>query len=294
MTPRTVHVKRSEATAWLFILPSLMLLCWVIVYPGVNTIALSMFRTRYTQVVTFIGLKNYLSLFSDRRGIGAIVHSFTYVFGSLALAMPLGLMLALMLNRPIKFKTLAKVILISPWFVSLTVAGLLWGWLYNPLYGLINYWLSVAGLPRLYFLERPGMAMLSLIITTVWRTYPFAFVMIHGALQTVPEVIYEAAKIDGATRVRTFFSLVFPLILNPLIITVINLGLMYFGMVTIIITLTGGGPLGSTETLAYYSYSEGFVHWNMGRGSAAAVITLLINVALSSTLLLRWQKGVYV
>lgn len=284
---------KAKNIAWLYMLPTLFLITWILVYPSINAFRWSFFETTYLTIGDFIGLKHYKAIFFTERGIKALFHSVIYVFGSLSLAISLGLLLALALDQAIKLKTMFKVLLIMPWVVSQTIAAMLWGWLYNPSFGIINYLLQGIGMRKIPFLTNPSWGMVSLIIANVWRSYPFAMVMIYAALQTVPKVLCEAAKIDGASRWTMFAHITFPLIRNTLSITIIMLSLLYFNMVTLIFVLTGGGPLGGTETLSYYVFSEAFRHWNIGKSTAGAVVILLLNLMFSFFYIKRVRKEIY-
>ena len=160
----------------------------------------------------------------------------------------------------------------------MAVTALLWGWIYNPLYGPINYLLSVLGGGEIDFLGDPKIAMVSLILSNVWRTYPLAMVLLLAALQTIPLGLYEAAHVDGATRIQIFRYITLPMIQPTILITIIMLSSHYFNMVTQILFLTDGAPLGKTEVLSLRLFHELFISWKVGLAASIGILIVIFNV----------------
>jgi multiple sugar transport system permease protein len=250
----------------------------VSLYPLLYAVQRSFFETHYLELTKFIGLGNYIQFFSDTAGLKNILTSLFFTFGTLILSVPIGLGLALVLNTKIRGRVFFRTILLLPWIVSMAVTALLWGWIYNPLYGPINYLFSVLGGGEIDFLGDPKVAMVSLILSNVWRTYPLAMVLLLAALQTIPTGLYEAAHVDGATRIQIFKYITLPMIQPTILITIIMLSSHYFNMVTQILFLTDGAPLGKTEVLSLRLFHELFISWKVGLAASIGILIVIFNV----------------
>lgn len=282
-TRRRTHGPRNKHNLmpFLMMLPALLLVALVTLAPIIQGVSLSFHETRYLRQGDFIGLRNYERFFNDPEGVQVLVNSAIATVGSLVGSLTLGLCLALLLNRPFRGRIVLRTVLILPWIMSPLLSALLWRFMYSPQIGPIAY---VAGLltgTRFDLLGNPDTAMLGIIIAAVWRSFPYGMILILAALQTIPEELYEAARIDGAGRFRLFWHITAPLIQNTVLIVVIILTIGFFNMVELPMILTGGGPLNRTEVIGLKVYQEAFVLYNLGSASAIAVIMLLINVGIS-------------
>jgi ABC-type sugar transport system permease subunit len=227
--------------------------------------------------VKFVGAANFVALWNDPSTWNAARNSLVFTGASLALAIPLSLGLALLLNASIPFKSAARTLVILPWVVSQTVVALLWAWLLNADYGPVVYaWQQVTG-QRPAMLAAPLGAMVALVIVNVWASYPQATLLLLAAVQTIPKELHEAAHVDGASAWQRFRYVTLPQIRPTLAVVLIQLTLLYFNMVTLIFTLTGGGPLASTETLAVRVLKTSFEDWNIGRGAALGLVITALN-----------------
>jgi ABC-type sugar transport system permease subunit len=189
--------------------------------------------------------------------------------------------LALLLNRPFPGRTFFRTMLILPWVVSQLLTALLWRWLDSPLLGPLAYVLGVLTDSRVDILGDPSTAMGGVIVANVWRTFPYAMILILAALQTIPYDLYEAARIDGAGRWNVFRYVTFPMIQNTFLIATIILSVHYFNMIELPLVLTGGGPVNRTELLGLRVYREAFVLFKFGFGAAIAMIMFIINIVVS-------------
>lgn len=274
------NIKRFSIP-YVFILPAVLLIFGVSFYPVLYAIQRSLYETRYLELTKFIGLGNYIRFFAQTAGRSNILTSLVFTFGTLMLSLPIGLGLALLLNTKVRGLVFFRTILLLPWVVSMAVTALLWGWIYNPLYGPINYLLFVFGRASIDFLGNPKYAMPSLILSNVWRTYPLAMVLFLAALQTIPPRLYEAARVDGATRIQMFSYITLPMIQPTMLITVIMLSSHYFNMVTQILFLTDGTPLGKTEVLSLRLFHELFISWRVGFAASIGILIVIFNVLFS-------------
>lgn len=265
----------------LFITPAVLLVFLISIYPVFDAAALSLFQTRFAEKLSFIGLGNYTALLSDPAVWRSLRNSLVFTGASLFLAVPLSIALALLLNERVPFQSAIRTIIILPWVLSQTVVALLWAWLLNADFGPATYFGELVTGIRMQFLASPGAAMASLIAVNVWASYPQATLLLLAAVQTIPKELYEAARIDGSSGPQTFRYVTLPLLKPTLLVVMIQLTLLYFNLVTLIYTLTGGGPLASTDTLALRVLKMSFEDWNLGRGAALGLIITAVNLIFS-------------
>jgi len=272
---------RKHKLSYSLILPALLIACGVILYPVIYAIDISFHETVFLNKGAFAGLKHYLTFIQSPQGIKNLANTFILVIGSLALTLPIGLGLALILNERIRFRAVFRLLLILPWVVSQVVAALVWSWLLNPQFGVVRLVTDLMGLMPIDFVGDVSTAMPTLILINTWRTFPFAMLLLLAALQTVPEEMYEAACVDGAGSFKRFVYVALPLLKPTLMITTIILSLAYFNMIDLPLILTGGGPMGATEVLTVRVYQEAFSFNRLGFGSAIAMIVFALNIVLS-------------
>jgi ABC-type sugar transport system permease subunit len=262
-------------------LPAVSLVLLVTFFPILQSIGLSFRETSYLQTGGYIGFRHYRNFFADTLSALNLRNSFVFTFGSLSLSLPLALGLALLLNRPFPGRTFFRTMLILPWVVSQLLTALLWRWLDSPLLGPIAYLLGALLDTRVDVLGDPSTAMGGVIAANVWRTFPYAMILVLAALQTIPYELYEAARIDGAGRWNVFRYVTFPMIQNTFLIATIILSIHYFNMIELPLVLTGGGPVNRTELLGLRVYREAFVLFKFGYGAAIAMIMFVINIVVS-------------
>ncbi len=276
--------RRSDLKlGFLLLSPALALIALVAVVPIGLAVYFSLHSTSYLQVRDFVGIENFVKLFADGRFHNSVIVSLKYVVGSLLLAFLIALPLAASLTREGKATSVLRAIIFLPWVISQVVTALLWVWLLNPSFGPISALLKATGLPAVELLSDPATAIGVVIVANVWATYPLATVLLLAAMQSVPEELYDAAAVDGCGPWRSFTHVTIPGIRAALAMTAINLTVYYFNMVTLIYTMTGGGPLRSTETLALNIYLEAFQNNRLASASAYGVIALLLNIVFAAT-----------
>jgi multiple sugar transport system permease protein len=258
------------------LLPSLAVVALVSVFPIVYALNLSVHTTRFTRIEEFTGFTHYREIFATSSGLAATGRSMLYVVASLVITIPLGLGIATLLNQPVRLRAMFRVVILLPWVISQTVAALLWKWLLNPDYGAFGLG-SVAG-RRIDLLADPITAMTALIAVNVWISYPLATILSLAALQTIPKELLEAADMDGASRIQRFRRVVLPLMKPTMFVLAIMLTLLYFNMVTLVYTLTGGGPFSGTSVLSLAAFQQSFDFFNLGLGAAYSVVLFIFNV----------------
>jgi len=213
---------------------------------------------------------------------------------SVSLELLLGLAIALLLQRSFRGRGWMRVVVLLPWAIPTVVSARMWEWLYNAEFGLLNYVAALAGLTTqpVNWLGDPFWALHAAIVMDVWKTMPFAAILLLAGLQTIPRDLYQAARVDGANPWQIFRSVTLPLLKPMILVVLLFRTLDAFRVFDAVYVLTGGGPANSTETLSIYTYKVLFQTLQFGYGSALAVVTFAA-VALISLLYLKLMGGAY-
>jgi multiple sugar transport system permease protein len=262
----------------MLIAPTVIVFCAVIVYPLVSAIYLSLFDI-FTPTLDgeWVGLNNYKTLLGKGEFWDALRTNLIWTVGTLTLQILFGVGMALVLHQNIWFRSIARSLILFPYFVSTVVAVLIWKWLFNDLYGIMNHFLVSIGLidfPIDYLGTMPN-AMISVILVGAWKYFPFVVIAVLARLQSIPEHLYEAARIDGAGPVSRFFDITLPQLREVLVVIIMLRAIWDFKEFDLIFLLTGGGPVTSTQTLPLLVYKEAFKLNQMGMASAYAVLMML-------------------
>jgi multiple sugar transport system permease protein len=252
----------------------------VTLYPTFFVGWLSFQKTRYYDLTGFVGLANYAEVLSSAAFWSTVYVSVTYVVGSLAGAVVLGMAAALVLNNSGATGSVLRVFILFPWTLSMSVVGSIWLWLLNPSFGPIPYLMQVAGIDPGLMLGDPSLALPLIIVVTAWWSFPYVMVMATAAMQSIPKELYEAVEIDGGGPLIKFRYVTLTQILPTLGSTALTLSIMYLTLMTLIIVMTGGGPLGSTTTLSFEAFRGTVQAVNIGPTAVVSIVVLLINVAL--------------
>lgn len=256
----------------LFLLPNLIGFLFFVGLPIVSSFILSFTEWDLLSKPQFIGIDNYSKLAIDAEFRDALKHTFFFIAGYLPTVMIIALGVALILNMKLKFKLFYRAAYFVPVVTSWVAVALIWKWLFNPSFGLINYSLSLIGVSGPAWLHDPVWAMPAIILTSVWKDIGFVMIMFLAGLQGIPEVYYEAAEIDGASSSQKFWSITLPLLAPTtffvLVISMIN-SFQVFDQVMI---MTEGGPAGSTTVMVQQIYNHAFRYYQMGYASAASWI----------------------
>ncbi len=284
---------------YIFIAPALIFMLAVVFLPVANTIATSFTQMNFRERVTeFVALENYGRLLGDRLFWLSLKNTMVFAIGSTIGHVVLGTLFAVLLSArwaPPRIRNIVRGLLILPWLFSLAAAALIWGLLYDP-FGPLNYLLMVTGIaPDSFdFLGEPSNAMVSLIVINVWKFYPFYMVMILGGLQSIPEELYEAGRLDGANPLRLFWHITLPM-LRPVLVAATTIDMITtFATFDLVKIMTNGGPQRATQTLSLYIYETGFRDVNLGYGAAMAMamlVTLTVATALYIKLVVRRPSG---
>lgn len=273
---------RFSWAPFLWFTPAILILFLVTLYPTIFVIWLSFQKTKYYDLVGFAGLANYVEVLSSSEFWDTTIISLTYVAGSLAGAIILGMASALVLNRAGVTGSALRVFILFPWTLSMSVVGSIWLWLLNPSFGPIPYVIQKLGIDPGLMLGDPGMALPLIIIVTAWWSFPYVMVMATAAMQSIPKELYEAVEIDGGGAFVKFRYVTLTEILPTLGSTALTLSIMYLTLMTLIIVMTGGGPLGSTTTLSFEAFRGTVQAVNIGPTAVVSIVVLIINVALGA------------
>lgn len=270
---------RSMGTGLALLLPALVMLALLVVYPVLNAVYLSFHsQLAYEMTGRYVGLANYLSLLSSRDFWHALWINVIWASATVLGQLVLGVVAALLLHEVTRAKGLLRGAVLLPFFTPTVAVTLAWKWLLNPNYGLINSVLRSVGLIQgsIDWFASPGLALGVIIVVAVWRYFPFVTVNVLAALQTIPTELYEAARIDGASRWSEFRYITVPQIAGVLSAVTLLRVIFMFKKVDEILLLTGGGPGNSTETLSVFAYRYAFQAMQLGKGTAAAMLAFAV------------------
>jgi multiple sugar transport system permease protein len=292
--PITLHLTR-HAVPYLLILPSLIFLAAIEFYPLAVGIAEAFWYHNRVQpwATQFIGLGNFVQAFHSYDVRQALRTSFVMVGGIVAFSYLLGLLAGLLLNQKLRGRSIYRALLLVPWIAPPIVAYISWQWMLNDQLGTINRYLIRFGLvdpfDPIIWLADPDLAMLSVIVVGTWFRFPFMMITVLAALAAIPDELNEAAALDGANALQRFRDVTLPLITPVSIIAILLQSIWAFNDFPLTFVLTGGGPANATTPLILMAYREAFQRFNIGYGTALAVISMVIMLAVG-TVYLRLQS----
>ena len=294
--------RRRRRTAWRaagFVVPVWAYVLCFYVYPLVSNVKMGFqnytVSSFYTGSAPFVGLANYTAVFRDPQFVPTVVNTVLFTIGSLAFQFSIGLALAMFFRRVFPLNGVLRSLLLVPWLLPLVVSGTVWRWMMDYDSGVINQTLL-----HLHLISQPipwlvstNMSLVAVIVVNIWVGIPFNMVILYGGLQALPEQVFEAAAIDGASAWQRFTRITLPM-LRPVILVVLTLGLIYTVKVfDVIMLVTQGGPANSSQTLTTYAYDLSFNQLLFGQGAAVGNILILIAVVFAGIYLraVRDQDG---
>lgn len=285
--PRGTRLAPSYAP---FVWPAVLVVGAVIVFPWAFTIWMSLHEWKVGGSHSFVGLSNYLRLATDPRFLDAIAH--TLIYTALAVILPLvfGVLAALAFNRSFPLRGLVRGIFVMPMMATPVAIALVWTMMFHPQLGVLNYLLSLVGIPPQAWVFHPASVIPSLVLVETWQWTPLVMLIVLGGLAAIPAEPYESAEIDGATPWQKFRFITLPMIAPFMMVAVIIRTIDALKSFDIIYAITQGGPGTASETINIYLYSVAFAYYDVGYGSAIAVVFFVIVVLLSLVMLHLRQR----
>jgi multiple sugar transport system permease protein len=278
-------VRKSALVGWLLLAPSLVLLGGLVVFPVLYNVWLSLFdKHAFMPVQAFVGLRHYRYFASDPEFWTSFYYGSVYAGVTMVLQLGVGVPTALLLNEGFRGRNLLRGVVLFPYMIPTIVAVILWKWLLNDSYGLVNHLLMSAGLVRtpVAWLG-PDYIMTSLIVTSVWQFFPFVVVTYLARLQTIPPELYEAATVDGASAWRRFVHVTLPQTASVLFVIVLLRSIWMFTKFDTVWLMAGdGGVSRYIRTLPAYAYARSFTYLQAGMGAALAVIMFAMLLAATA------------
>ena len=274
-----------QKTGIILIAPSVLLICSLLVYPVLYGVWLSLFKKHsFFPEQRFVGVANYIYLMKNSEFWMSVWYGAVYSVSTIVLQIVVGVIAALIVNEAFKGRNFVRGIILFPYVIPTVVAIILWKWLLNDQFGLVNYLLLAVGI-----IENPiswmGMEhiMTSLILISVWEFFPFVVLSVLARMQTIPPVLYQAAKVDGAGPFRRFIHVTLPQLRNVLFVVILLRSIWMFTKFDTVWLLTqGGGAEKYIRTLPVYAYMRTFMYYQAGLGSALAVIMFIILIVATT------------
>ena len=290
---------RRSLSAWCFVAPALVVITVFFFVPVLAALAMSVtdfdiYALADVGNLRVVGLRNYGELLQTPLFWRAFGNTLYFVGVGVPLSIAVSFAAALLLHsRLVRFRDFFRTALFVPVVTTLVAVAVVWRYLFNPHYGWLNYSLSHLGIPGVDWLGDPRWAMPAIIVFAVWKNFGYNMIILLAGLQSIPEPLYEAARIDGASAWRQFRHVTLP-ILAPIVTLVTILTIAgYFQLFAEPYVLTQGGPLQSTVSVLYFMYEEGFKWWNLGSASAVAFVLFLVILGMTVLQLsfARWQSA---
>ncbi|OIX98274.1 sugar ABC transporter permease [Pantoea sp. ICBG 1758] len=288
--------QRERRQAWVLLAPMLLVMLLLTAWPLMRTIWLSFTDAALIgsgDAPGWIGVENYLYALSDPDFRLSLWRTLYFTLVSVAFEGVIGVLVALLLNQRFTGRNVLRVLVILPWALPTIVNAMMWRLNFNPDYGSVNALLTQLGILDGYrsWLGSPDSALNAVMFADVWKNYPLVTLLVLAALQSIPDDLFEAARLDGASAWRRFRAITFPAIVGALSVALVLRTIDAFKIFDIIYVMTRGGPVDSTKTLSFYVYQESFSYLRAGSGAAYAILmTLLCAVLIALYMLMLWRQ----
>lgn len=276
------YKKNSMSIApYIFITPNVLLFLVFMILPIIFTFYISFYNWGILGKTDFVFFDNYVKLFQDNVFWTALGNTVYYTAGTVPLSAAFGLLGAMLLNQKVPLRAFFRAVFFAPVVVSMVAAGLIWSWMFNPNYGLFNEILSKFGIDGINWLSSSTWAMPAIILTTLWLRIGYCLVIYLSGLQSVPDELYEAANMDGASTMQKFWKITLPMIKPTTVFIVVMEVIHGFMVFDLIYTMTNGGPGYSTTVIVQYIYQKAFQEGQMGYASSMGTIFFIIMLILT-------------
>ncbi len=270
---------KEKLKAFSFLAPALLIYIIIIVFPGIYSVVLSLFEWNGVAEKRFVGLANYVKLFTNDDIFRiALKNNIIWIVLTVCITVVLALILALVLNGKFTGRIVYRSIFYFPYMLSWIVIGIIWKWMYNPNFGMINTFLGAVGLDSLKgsYLSNPKIALYCIFAAALWQGLGQPMLYFLAGLQTMSSDVLEAARIDGAGKINLFIRIIVPMLKETFVIVLATQIIASMKVYDIIYVMTDSGPANSTQTLATYMYNQTFSYNNLGMGSTVATIMVII------------------
>lgn len=275
--------RRNYLIAFVFILPALVNFVLFRYLPILTALRSSLWQySLLGGYGEFIGLQAYLRMAQDPIFWKSLQVTITYVAAKVPAQIALSLALAIFLQRENRAAAAVRSAIFAPVVTSLVVISVIWALMYHVQLGLLNSIITTAGLPRVAFLSNPRLALLAIVVMMVWKEIGFSMIIIMAGLKGIPDMFYEAARIDGASGWQQFRTITVPLLRRVLMFVVVTQTIFSFQVFVPVYTMTKGGPLDATKVIVYYIYQHGFLFQDMGYAAAISTVTLILLLLVSA------------
>lgn len=293
--------KREQRAAWLFASPALILLIAFVVVPFIMAFIYSFTDQRLVpgpNPTRFVGMRNFVRLLDDERFLRALLNNFLFVFVVVPIQTSAALLLAVLINQKLKFVNFFRTVYFSPVAITMVVVSVVWAFLYDAsANGTINRFvefITFGAVGPQDWLGNPRLALPAIMLLSMWQGVGFQMVIFLAGLQEIPYVLYEAAQIDGASKIQQFFRITIPQLRNTILFVVISTTILAFQLYAQVEVLTRGGPQNATQTMVFYTKVQGFEQGRIGYASAITVVFFLIVLIISivQRTILREERSV--
>ena len=274
----------AKAEPYLFLAPALAILLVFLIFPLFWNIYISLHNVSFITVLRgweYVGWTNFFDLFKDPNFHTSLKFSLLFVGGSVALQFGMGMLMSVLLNQKVRASGVLRAIFIIPWTISAVIAAFSFKFIFDYNFGILNYVFHQIGLQPIGWLSDPNMVIWSLVIANMWYGTPFTMLFLTAGLLSINPTIYEAALIDGATKIRTFLHITLPLLKPFIVINLILITMWSVNFFDLQLVLTGGGPLFASTTASLYMYRQAFEFGLLSKGAATGLILISINLAIA-------------
>lgn len=266
-----------EWSGWWFAFPAMIFILIFVFIPAVYVVYLSLLKWNLlSSNPKFVGLSNYIQMFQSTDFRQAFSNTILLTVGMVVLSLPIGLLLAVLVDMGLRGTRIYRTILFAPYVVPLVGSGLVWTLLYNPRYGFLDLALAKLHLPAPDWLGSQGYALLAVLIMSVWQFMGYYMIIFLGGLQNVSRSLEEAAAMDGASYRQRFFHITIPALAPSIVFAFVICTIQSFQTFDQVYVMTGGGPDGASSTLVYYIFHQGFEMYRIGTSTAASVVLLVL------------------
>lgn len=294
--------KRVDKIAYLFLLPSILIILVFRFYPIIQAIGMSLYNWSIAGPLKFIWFKNYYRLLLDPKFYQSLLNTFWYVLGVVPLTIVISVIIAYLLNQKIKYQGIYRTIYYLPVVTSIVAISVVWRWIFNPDRGIFNAFFNLFGIEGIKWLNDsrgifelllntklssilagPSIALCCLMIMAIWHNLGYCIIICLAGIQNIPAQYYEAAKIDGAKGIQLFWHITIPILSPTIFYLLITQSIIAFNTFTPVYVMTQppGGPIGTTSLLVYYLYEQSFRLWNLGYANAIAFVVFIIIFSLT-------------